>query len=286
MNGCAHAVISRHLGSDERLASFEDALANRLQAEGVRVVTAPHLYHLPHGSELWDELAALPEPLAIAGWLHPRPLDCLFIEYAGREPAATLDLGAFATPADASAAIIEAVRSTEQRDNELRRLEAAVSERWYPVIDRSRCTGCRHCLQFCLFGVYESEASGRVSAAQPDNCKPGCPACSRICPHGAIIFPLCDDPAIAGAPGSLMEPDPAARRMFYVRTGRECPACGRRAVAAQLAASTGAAASCEECGSPLDVAQEPAEPSPVHQEIDDLIDELDRLAGDSRGEAR
>ena len=33
---------------------------------------------------------------------------------------------------------------------------------------------------------------------QPDSCRAGCPACSRICPEGAIMFPQHSDPAIAG----------------------------------------------------------------------------------------
>src|SRR5690606_21175948 len=34
---------------------------------------------------------------------------------------------------------------------------------------------------------------------QPDNCRKGCPACSRVCPENAIIFPQHKTPAIAGA---------------------------------------------------------------------------------------
>ena len=33
-----------------------------------------------------------------------------------------------------------------------------------------------------------------------DNCKKGCPACSRVCPEQAIMFPEYKTPAIAGAP--------------------------------------------------------------------------------------
>ena len=48
------------------------------------------------------------------------------------------------------------------------------------------------------------DAAGRVSVAQPDNCKPGCPACARVCPASAIIFPECsDDEAIAGGEGTV-----------------------------------------------------------------------------------
>ncbi|MFB3894520.1 MAG: hypothetical protein ACE15C_21165 [Phycisphaerae bacterium] len=59
---------------------------------------------------------------------------------------------------------------------------------WFPVIDRSRCTDCRQCHGFCLFGVYEVR-EGRVVVAHPDKCKAHCPACARVCPAAAIIFP-------------------------------------------------------------------------------------------------
>jgi NAD-dependent dihydropyrimidine dehydrogenase PreA subunit len=72
--------------------------------------------------------------------------------------------------------------------------------RWYPVIDYSRCTNCMECLDFCLFGVYGVDASNRLVVETQDNCKRGCPACSRVCPEHAIMFPDYKTPAIAGAP--------------------------------------------------------------------------------------
>jgi hypothetical protein len=80
------------------------------------------------------------------------------------------------------------------------RIEEATRRRWYPVIDRDRCTNCLECLNFCLFGVYGLDESELLAIDQPDACRPGCPACSRICPSGAIIFPEHNDPAISGDP--------------------------------------------------------------------------------------
>ena len=54
--------------------------------------------------------------------------------------------------------------------------------RWYPVIDYSRCTNCMECLDFCLFGVYGVDGLDRILVENQDNCKKGCPACSRVCP--------------------------------------------------------------------------------------------------------
>ncbi|MBX3747009.1 MAG: ferredoxin family protein [Verrucomicrobiae bacterium] len=60
---------------------------------------------------------------------------------------------------------------------------------WFPVIDYDRCTNCMQCLSFCLFGVYGVDGGGRIQAQQQDNCKTHCPACSRVCPEAAIMFP-------------------------------------------------------------------------------------------------
>ncbi|MEZ6132823.1 MAG: ferredoxin family protein [Planctomycetaceae bacterium] len=77
------------------------------------------------------------------------------------------------------------------------------SRRWYPVIDYSRCTNCMECIDFCLFGVYGVDALDRILVEEQDNCKKGCPACSRVCPENAIIFPQHKSPAIAGADGEV-----------------------------------------------------------------------------------
>ncbi len=74
------------------------------------------------------------------------------------------------------------------------------ARRWYPVIDYSRCTNCMECIDFCLFGVYGVDKLDRITVEQQDNCKRGCPACSRVCPEQAIMFPDYKTPAIAGAP--------------------------------------------------------------------------------------
>lgn len=79
-------------------------------------------------------------------------------------------------------------------------LLAPPGRRWYPVIDYSRCTNCMECLDFCLFGVYGVDSLDRILVENQDACKKGCPACSRVCPENAIMFPEHKTPAIAGAP--------------------------------------------------------------------------------------
>ena len=60
---------------------------------------------------------------------------------------------------------------------------------WFPVIDYDRCTNCMQCLSFCLFGVYGVDDEKRIQVQNQDNCKTNCPACSRVCPEAAIMFP-------------------------------------------------------------------------------------------------
>jgi NAD-dependent dihydropyrimidine dehydrogenase PreA subunit len=67
---------------------------------------------------------------------------------------------------------------------------------WFPVIDYERCTNCLQCLTFCLFDVYgvegvsqDPEGKGQITVQKEANCKIDCPACSRVCPEAAIMFP-------------------------------------------------------------------------------------------------
>lgn len=68
---------------------------------------------------------------------------------------------------------------------------------WFPVIDYDRCVHCRQCVSFCPFGVY-SVLEGKVVVTAPRNCKDNCPACARMCPRLAIIFPKAPDSPING----------------------------------------------------------------------------------------
>jgi NAD-dependent dihydropyrimidine dehydrogenase PreA subunit len=83
----------------------------------------------------------------------------------------------------------EAVLETVEADR-----TEAVGERgktwkpWFPVIDYDRCTNCMQCLSFCLFDVYGVD-NGKIQVRNQSNCKTDCPACSRVCPEVAILFP-------------------------------------------------------------------------------------------------
>lgn len=69
---------------------------------------------------------------------------------------------------------------------------------WFPVIDYDRCKNCMQCLNFCLFGVYGLDEKGKVQVINPAGCKTNCPACARLCPQTAIIFPKYTDNPING----------------------------------------------------------------------------------------
>jgi Pyruvate/2-oxoacid:ferredoxin oxidoreductase delta subunit len=71
---------------------------------------------------------------------------------------------------------------------------------WFPVIDYSRCTNCMQCLSFCLFDVYGVSSEGKLQVQNNDNCKTNCPACSRVCPEVAIMFPKYSASPINGGP--------------------------------------------------------------------------------------
>jgi NAD-dependent dihydropyrimidine dehydrogenase PreA subunit len=91
---------------------------------------------------------------------------------------------------------------SEQAGFQLDRPVETPLHRWYPVVDYSRCSDCLECVDFCLFGVFGVDDDQRLIVENPDNCKPGCPACARVCEKNAVMFPMHNHPAIAGASGA------------------------------------------------------------------------------------
>jgi ferredoxin len=57
-------------------------------------------------------------------------------------------------------------------------------------------------MNFCLFGTYGLSAEDRVQVVKPSGCKTNCPACARMCPRQAIIFPKYADSPINGDIGA------------------------------------------------------------------------------------
>ncbi|HBC86022.1 MAG TPA: hypothetical protein DCZ94_03620 [Lentisphaeria bacterium] len=82
---------------------------------------------------------------------------------------------------------------------------------WFPAIEYGRCVNCKQCLSFCLFGVYKLSKDGKVIVAKPENCKTNCPACAKVCPKSAIIFPKYTEAPVNG--GEVDENAPAGKNM-------------------------------------------------------------------------
>jgi len=147
---------------------------------------------LPDSSE--DDVQAPPRDDAAAA---DRTIWCLDLR-GQREPGPLLEqidrlsgLSGGQPPAAADHSV-ELPRATP------REIQEPAQPRWYPVVDRGRCENCLECLNFCLFGTFGIDAEGRLFVEQPDACRDGCPACARVCPAQAIMFPEHDNPAIAG----------------------------------------------------------------------------------------
>ena len=220
------------------------ALAGRPE---MAVTVIPHLYDLKPDGPAIEMLRSIPGDMIVLGWIYPRAthwvLDANRVrgrmgrtamtpeEETADEPPATrfgietpqrtiwcLDLRTHGEAAPYLEEIgrlagVEMVPEPVAAGNApaagLSPGEVAeeTAPRWYPVIDYGRCTNCLECLNFCLFGVYGLDDEESIVVEQPDACRDGCPASSRICPAGAIMFPQHDDPAIAGdgaaEPGAL-----------------------------------------------------------------------------------
>jgi NAD-dependent dihydropyrimidine dehydrogenase PreA subunit len=145
-----------------------------------------------------------------------------------------------------------------------------VRRRWYPVIDYSRCTNCMECIDFCLFGVYGLDTQGLILVEQQDNCKKGCPACSRVCPANAIVFPGHKTPGIAGADGEVGDMKIDLSKLFGAPSAVELAARERDVELVR----DGRDAVGLEIGIPRRLKNKPAKP---RDELDDMIDALDAL---------
>lgn len=139
-------------------------------------------------------------PLTVVA-CHPRAVSWL-LKRAGAEPlpASLKVVNMRCAAADELLAELFDRRPEPSRVRALPAAEPGAWAPWFPVIDYDRCGNCAQCLSFCLFGVYAKGGDERVEVVAPANCKNNCPACARICPEAAIIFPKVRDDAINGAP--------------------------------------------------------------------------------------
>jgi Pyruvate/2-oxoacid:ferredoxin oxidoreductase delta subunit len=278
-------IVSLH-DTPDALNAMEQTVIDQLRERGLNCLLIPHLCHISESSDIWSALAKPLENSVVLCWIHPRPAIWLLQRHQLAGHGTTiLNLGSFP---DAKA-VIDAVLATiptetktttltTRQTGKIEKLTESTHPRWFPVLDASRCINCQHCLQFCLFGVYELDADGKVAVCHPDQCKPGCPACSRVCPQSAIMFPLYEkDAAIAGAPGKFVVLDADARKMFYTRTRQPCPECGQTADTKPRKTAKNKTTPCPECGRLRIAGAPPAHShSPGFDDLDDLVDRLDQ----------
>jgi len=189
-----HCVNRKRIPS-ERLADARGAL----KKGGHCVIDVPD-FCAACAADPVDIEPVLRQSDAVICGCHERALQALATRVlAGAVTPKTVDLSR--DDIDASALGNLGVPSTTSTPEDV--LDAAelpdTTDAWYPTIDRERCTDCGRCHDFCLFGVYSLEEGRRVRVAAPHSCKTNCPACARICPANAIIFPKSPDEAINGA---------------------------------------------------------------------------------------
>ena len=176
-------VVSRN--RNETLEDSETAslLAAKLN---VRVLDIPFLYDFPADHPVIERLRYLSGPVYYLVPLAQRStknlLNVLQIPY----------VEIFETPDTVQ------IPDGGISGGEWERFDESLRPRWYPIIDASKCTACLECVNYCLFGVYAIGEDSHPHVDQPDACRDGCPACARVCPSQAIMFPLYEDRVIAG----------------------------------------------------------------------------------------
>lgn len=159
--------------------------------------------------------------------------------------------------------------------NGLTRIEEVTQPRWYPVVDRGRCGNCLECLNFCLFGVFSTDVSGGLLIEQPDACRDGCPACARVCPSGAIMFPHFTNPAIAGDPKAKPEQRHVTLIDFFGPAPPGTPSPADQAAAEREQAMKELAEAQRRAGAKRPPAKKPA--APADDDLDRLVDEVDGM---------
>jgi NAD-dependent dihydropyrimidine dehydrogenase PreA subunit len=266
-------------------ATAEDADKPRVGSRNLPPCTIYHL-HLAASNQPEPFLAEIKRIIAEAsvqtvglmGWISGTPKPELLDRYlnpagsnGGSNAIAPLSfVGAINLGATGVPPVPAADSGTSITTTAPTRVAETPSRRWYPVIDYSRCTNCMECIDFCLFGVYGLDPLGSILVEQQDSCKKGCPACSRVCPANAIVFPGHKTPAIAGADGEVGDVKIDLSKLFGAPSAVELAARERDVELVRDGRDT----VCLTIGIPKRLKDKPKKP---RDELDDLIDSLDAL---------
>ena len=310
MAGCT-VVISRSSDGDADRRAFEDGVIRALDARAA-ILVVPSVYSMTDAEPGLAALREITEDIVYVSWLHPRAGYWLLrargidgewadgeSKSSGPEAAGlprmirTFRFDTFESPGACAETLLEAAGPTvEGAEHAVREFKGEVAPRWYPVLDYSLCVACGQCHDFCLFGAFSLDEGDRPVVSDPDKCKPGCPACARVCPTGAIMFPhYAGDEGIAGAPGVKPSSAPIDVEAFFAKSGKRCPLCGAAGDAERSTDGVAPAGKtvCPACGAlcegpgpcapePSAASEEqPTEPRRPRDDLDDLIDALDEL---------
>ncbi len=309
-------VLSRGQTIHPDRQELEQQLVSQLARDDrCEVLVVPHLYDLDAHGPCLGALRELEGDLIVLAWLYPRATRWILDRQGIRgtrgrtqlddedprpesEPLAVapadgragparriycLDLRRYETPEPYVEAIGQIVPGTAGMAPAetgslvpVHSVDETVKRRWYPVIDYSRCTNCLECIDFCLFGVYGVDEADKVLVELPDHCRKGCPACSRVCPEHAILFPQHKSPAIAG--GTL---DPGDLKLDLSSLfGAADDLLGAKDVAARERDEHLLIAGQRPVGTaapPPEPPPPPVRPADKKDDLDDLIDRLDAL---------
>jgi len=259
----------------EKHAPKYDALLKALEAAGITARIVDSLYDMYDHEAGAEFLRSVSGDLLVLGWHYPRATKWILARHNLEVNGATRKLhciDARELKADAIAlklkdilagrahAIVPVPPKSEGRGQgeltpsqrgALAEIELAppanaeLSPRWYPVIDYDQCTNCMECMDFCLFGVYGVDHATTLRVVQQDQCRQDCPACSRVCPVGAIVFPkYITNQAIAGSDSggdrgaikldlSSIFGKPKGRHQAALERDRELLKAGRKPVGAE-----------------------------------------------------
>lgn len=208
---------SRTETTPQKTRDWEESVLDFLQRRFPGTVyVLPHIYDLIDGPEI-EFLRSLKESAIVFSWISDRAAFWLLKKWNIQTEIQCFDLTSLRSEEENSQSMesrsmepllelgffaqenLQENLNVQKRQivNEARS-ENPLLRRWYPIIDYQACVGCLECVNYCLFGVYTIGEQDKPNVELPDQCRDGCPACSRVCPGGAIMFAEYDDPIISG----------------------------------------------------------------------------------------